>query len=169
MAQDEPLSPTIPPHPEIDGHALVARSAERLFAADKASHEMGICLVSVSPGRARLTMRVTETMLNGHGICHGGYIFSLADSAFAFASNTCGHVAVAAGAQIEFIAPARGGDILEALSVERFSKGRNGIYDVTVVRLPGNQVIAEFRGRSRTLPTPIEGPLRDEIQESSNA
>lgn len=169
MAQDQPISPTNPPHPEINGHALVARAAERLFAADNAPQEMGIRPVSVSPGRARRTMRVTETMLNGHGICHGGYIFGLADSAFVFASNTYGHVAEAAGAQIAFIGPARAGDILEALSVEPFPKGRSGLYDVTVVRLPVNEVIAEFRGRSRTVPTPLEGPPPAEVQESSNA
>jgi phenylacetic acid degradation protein PaaD len=92
---------------------------------------------------------VTPQMLNGHSICHGGYVFLLADTAFACACNSEGPVTVAAGADVTFIAPAREGDVLVASAQERARYGRSGIYDVTVRR--GDDVVAEFRGRSRTL------------------
>jgi acyl-CoA thioesterase len=94
-------------------------------------------------------MTITESMINGHGIAHGGYVFLLADTAFACACNSAGPVTVAAGADITFIAPVRRGDMLEAAAAERVSFGRSGIYDVTVRR--GAEVVAEFRGRSRTV------------------
>ena len=155
MARPECLpSPSSPDH-EVGDQELASRCAELMFAADHASQQLGIKVESVSPGCARLTMEVTEGMINGHDICHGGYIFSLADSAFAFACNTYGEVTVAAGAQIDFIMPARCGDRLAASAVERTRRGRTGIYDVTVVRLPDLEVVAEFRGRSRTLSVAI--------------
>jgi phenylacetic acid degradation protein PaaD len=92
-------------------------------------------------------MRVGPAMINGHGITHGGYLFLLADTAFACACNSRGRVTVAAGADITFIAPARDGDLLVAAAAERVSYGRSGLYDVTVRR--GNEIVAEFRGRSR--------------------
>ncbi len=120
---------------------------EAMFAADVASQGIGIELVSVGDGTAVARMPVARNMINGHGIVHGGYVFLLADTAFACACNSRGQVTVAAGAEISFIAPAREGDLLVATAAERVTWGRSGIYDVTVRR--GDEVIAEFRGRSR--------------------
>jgi len=125
-------------------------AAERMLDADKASRALGIELTELSQGRAVATMTVTELMVNGHDIAHGGYVFLLADTAFACACNSHGPVTVAAGAEVSFVASARLGDTLVATAEERTSYGRNGIYDVTVRRGDG-AVIAEFRGRSRTI------------------
>jgi acyl-CoA thioesterase len=124
-------------------------AAERMFAADQASQALGMELVETGEGGAVLRMKVTDVMVNGHGIAHGGYIFLFADSAFACACNSRGPVTVAAGADISFIAPVRAGDELTAVAEERVTFGRSGIYDVSVRR--GDEVVAEFRGRSRVL------------------
>jgi acyl-CoA thioesterase len=129
------------------GHAT--SPAQAMFAVDEASRGLGIELLQVGEGSAELRMTVTAAMVNGHGIAHGGYVFLLADSAFACACNSHGPVTVAAGAEISFVAPAREGDVLTASAYERTRYGRSGIYDVRVAR--GDQVIAEFRGRSRTI------------------
>ncbi|WP_433788283.1 hydroxyphenylacetyl-CoA thioesterase PaaI [Actinomycetospora sp. CA-101289] len=118
---------------------------------DAASRKLGMVLHEAVDGRARLTMRVSSEMVNGHGMCHGGYLFLLADSAFACACNSPGPVTVAAAADIVFVASAREGDELEALATERTRFGRSGVYDITVARPADGQVIAEFRGRSRTI------------------
>lgn len=125
-------------------------AAERMLDADEASRAIGIELTELSQGRAVATMTVTELMVNGHDIAHGGYVFLLADTAFACACNSHGPVTVAAGAEISFVAAARLGDTLVATAEERTRYGRNGIYDVTVRRDDG-AVIAEFRGRSRMI------------------
>ena len=101
-------------------------------------------------------MRVTAAQVNGHGICHGGYLFLLADTAFAFACNTHGLPTVAAGADVTFLAPVREGDELVAEAVERALRGRSGLYDVTVRR--DGEVVVEFRGRSRSLPPAAAPP-----------
>ncbi len=124
--------------------------ADTLWATDNASHSLGMQLTSVSPGCATLTMTVRSDMTNGHGTCHGGFIFTLADSAFAFACNTYDERTVAQHTQITFIAPAMVGDTLVASAVERSRTGRSGIYDIAVTREDGQQ-IAEFRGHSRTV------------------
>ncbi|MFD6673051.1 hydroxyphenylacetyl-CoA thioesterase PaaI [Rhodococcus zopfii] len=125
------------------------RSAQEMFDADVASKALGIELRELAPGRAVASMTVGETMVNGHGITHGGLVFALADTAFALACNGYGEPAVAARADIRFLAPTRLGDELVAQAVERERYGRNGIYDVTVrVR---DRVVAEFRGDSRSL------------------
>jgi len=121
----------------------------RMFAADEASRALGMELVEHGAGTAVLRMTVTPAMVNGHKIAHGGYLFLLADSAFACACNSHGPVTVAAAADIDFVAPAHEGDVLVATATERTRFGRSGIYDVSVLR--GDQVIAEFRGRSRTI------------------
>ena len=123
--------------------------AERMFAVDRASQNLGIELLDVADGTARLRMTVTPAMVNGHGIAHGGYLFLFADTAFACACNSFGPVTVAAGADISFVAAAHEGDVLTATAQERTRYGRSGIYDVTVLR--GSDVIAEFRGRSRVI------------------
>jgi acyl-CoA thioesterase len=134
---------------------LARRCAEAMYSRDRASQALGIGIADVAPGRATATMTVTDTMVNGHDIAHGGYVFTLADTAFAFACNTYGSVTVAAGADISFVAPARLGDELRATAVERHRAGRSGLYDVTVRRASDGGVVAEFRGRSRDLGRPF--------------
>lgn len=125
------------------------RCAELMWADDVASQGLGMELTDIAPGRAVLTMVVRADMANGHGIAHGGFMFTLADSAFAFACNSHNRRTVAQGCDIAFLAPVRAGDPLEAEAVERWREGRNGIYDVTV--RSGRRVVAEFRGRSREI------------------
>ena len=120
-----------------------------MWAADRASQGLGMEVVEVGPGRATLRMTVRDDMVNGHAIGHGGFTFTLADSAFAFACNSYNRSTVAAGAQIRFLAPTRLGDVLEATAVERSREGRDGEYDVTV--RCGSTVVAEFTGRSREI------------------
>jgi acyl-CoA thioesterase len=129
---------------------IARRCAQMMYDADRASRRLGIEISDVAPGRATATMTVTEDMVNGHGIGHGGYVFTVADTAFAFACNTYNQVTVAAGADINFLAPVKVGDLLTATAIERVRRGRSGIYDVTV-RTGDATVVAEFRGRSRTL------------------
>jgi phenylacetic acid degradation protein PaaD len=131
---------------------LARRSVAALYAADAASQRAGVSVQDVAPGRAVAAMMVRPDMVNGHGSCHGGYIVLLADSAFAFAANTSGVPTVAAGCDVEFLAPARLGDQLVAHAIERVRSRRGGVYDVTVRRGPDGDVVAEFRGRARTLP-----------------
>ncbi|MCU1432445.1 MAG: phenylacetic acid degradation protein PaaD [Actinotalea sp.] len=135
---------------------IARRCAAAMWAGDRASRRLGMQLEDVAPGRARLRMRVLEEMLNGHGTCHGGYVAVFADSAFAFACNTYDEVTVASGFDIELAAPARLGDELVAEATERVRYGRSGVYDVTVTRSDGT-VIAEYRGRSRSLRRPMLG------------
>ena len=131
------------------GESGSRNAAHDMFDADVASKGLGIELVSAADGSAVARMRVTATMLNGHAIGHGGFVFLLADTAFALACNSHGPVTVAAGGEISFLRPVREGDLLEARATERTRYGRSGIYDVTVWR--DDEVVAEFRGRSRTL------------------
>ena len=138
----------------MDAAALARACADAMWKDDAATQSLGMQLISVAPGQAVITMTVTERMVNGHKICHGGYIFTLADSAFAFACNTYNQRTVAQHCAVTFLASAKLGDKLVARAVERQRSGRSGIYDVTVTREEGN-VIAEFRGHSRT----IEGEL----------
>jgi acyl-CoA thioesterase len=132
-----------------DPVALARACADAMWAEDGASKGLGMRLDDVGPGRARLSMVVTEAMANGHGICHGGFIFALADSTLAFACNTYGEHAVTQHCAITFVLPARSGETLTAEAVERTRSGRSGIYDVRVINAAGD-VVAEFRGHSRT-------------------
>ena len=129
-----------------------------MWAADAASAALGIELLDWGPGRATLRMTVSQAMVNGHDIAHGGLVFALADSAFAVACNSHGPVTVAAGADIVFVAPARLGDVLVAEAREQVVFGRSGLTDVRVTTADGDAVVALFRGRSRTLGHPIEAP-----------
>ena len=121
-----------------------------MWAADAASSALGMRLVELGPGEARVSMVVRADMVNGHDLCHGGLIASLADSAFALACNSRGRLTVAAGADITFVAAARLGDVLVAEATQRTAYGRSGLTDVTVTRESDGAVIAEFRGRSRS-------------------
>jgi acyl-CoA thioesterase len=123
--------------------------AVTMFESDRASRDLGMELLEVGDGSAVVRMTVTASMVNGHGIGHGGYVFMLADTAFACACNSGGEVTVAAGADISYIAPVREGDVLVASAAERVRYGRSGIYDVSVRR--GEEPVAEFRGRSRAV------------------
>ena len=122
---------------------------QTMLASDAASRMFGIEVLGYGEGWARAQLTVRDDMVNGHGICHGGVIFSLADTVFACACNSWGPVTVAAGADIVFVAPGRVGDVLTAEARMRARYGRNGVYDVTITR--GDQLIAEFRGRSHEL------------------
>ncbi len=127
---------------------LAQRVGQAMFAADRASRDtMGMQLLACEPGRAVMQMRVTEAHLNGHRICHGGFIFTLADSTFAFACNSYNAVAVAAGASIEFLKPGELGDLLTCVGQEQTLQGRHGVYDMAV-RNQRDEVVALFRGKS---------------------
>jgi acyl-CoA thioesterase len=132
-----------------DPDALARACADAMWADDTASRGLGMRLEDVGPGRARLSLVVTEDMVNGHGICHGGFIFALADSTMAFACNSYGEHALAQHCAITFVRPARRGETLTAEAVERTRSGRSGIYDVRVCDADA-ETVAEFRGHSRT-------------------
>jgi phenylacetic acid degradation protein PaaD len=139
-----------PGEPSRDDDArqrLAERAVDALWRGDAASKQLGMAILARAPGRATVAMRVRPDMVNGHGTCHGGLVFALADSAFAFACNSRGDNTVAAGAAIDFLAPAREGDELTAAAAERFRAGRTGIYEVTVQNQRG-ELVALFRGRS---------------------
>ncbi len=139
---------TRPPLPApLSPQQTAERCAALLWAQDLAAHGLGIELLQVGPGLAELRMTVRPDMVNGHGSCHGGVIFTLADVAFAYACNSENQRAVAAGADISYLAPARTGDLLTALGRVRSQGRRNGIYDVEVSDQDGRS-IALFRGRS---------------------
>lgn len=129
--------------------SLAESCAKALFSDDRASQGLGMVVESVQPGRARLRMEVREDMTNGHGICHGGFIFTLADSAFAFACNTHNRVTVAQAAKIDFLRPVRRGDKLLAEAREISRGARSGLYDVEVRRADG-ELVACFRGNSHS-------------------
>jgi acyl-CoA thioesterase len=132
---------------EAELRALAGRVAASMYARDTASRALGIRIVRVDAGCAELAMQVRADMLNGHEICHGGFIFTLADSAFAYACNSYNLNTVASGCAIDFTAPARAGDILTARAHERQLAGRTGVYDVEVANDRG-ETVALFRGRS---------------------
>lgn len=138
------------PVDDADAARIARECAARMYADDPASQRLGITIDDVVPGGATATMTIRDDMVNGHGICHGGFVFTLADTALAFASNTYDDRTVAAGADITFLEPVRAGDRLVAVATERSRRGRSGIYDVTV-RRDDATVVAEFRGRSRSL------------------
>ena len=127
--------------------ALAQAAADAMWARDNAAQTLGMAIVSVAPGTAHLTMTVRADMVNGHHICHGGMIFSLADTAFAYACNSYNKNTVASGCNIDFLAPAKEGDVLHAEAVERSQAGRTGVYDITV-RTQAGKVVALFRGKS---------------------
>ncbi len=130
-----------------EAQSLAERVATGMYARDRASQAMGMRIAAIGPGYAELTMTVRADMLNGHAICHGGFIFTLADSAFAFACNSYNLTTVASGGAIDFVAPAREGDVLTAMARERSVSGRTGVYDIEVTNQRG-ETVAYFRGKS---------------------
>lgn len=136
------------PHP--NPQALAEEVAAAMWSRDRATQALAMQLLCVKPGYAMVSMPVQGDMLNGHLTCHGGYLFTLADSAFAYACNSHNQNTVASACHIDFLAPAKEGDLLEAEAVERSLAGRTGVYDVTV-RVRGGKTIALFRGKSYRL------------------
>ncbi len=136
--------------PALTPQQLAEASAQAMWRDDLATQSLGITLDAVGPGSATLSMTVRDTMTNGHKMCHGGYIFTLADSAFAFACNSYNQRVVAQMAAITFLAPAHEGDKLTATAHEVTRQGRSGIYDISVANQHGAR-IAEFRGHSRII------------------
>ena len=136
-----------PPLTPAEAQALAERVAAVMYERDPASQRLAMRVVRVAPGHAELAMSVRADMLNGHATCHGGYIFTLADSAFAYACNSYNLTTVASGCTIDFLAPAREGDVLVAAAQERNLSGRTGVYDVEVHNQRGER-IALFRGKS---------------------
>lgn len=139
MTRKQPMTP----------QDLAKACADALWSGDQCSASLGIQIKQVAPGEATVSMQVRTDMVNGHNICHGGMMFTLADSAFAFACNSYNQFAVAQHCAITFLLPAYLDDELTATAKERVSQGRSGIYDVTITR--GDDLIAEFRGHSRTI------------------
>lgn len=135
---------------EMTPQEIAEASARAMWNDDSASQRLDMGLDHIAPGEATLSMAITSAMSNGHGTCHGGYIFTLADSAFAFACNSYNQLAVAQHCSITYLVPGRIGDRLTATAREVSRRGRSGIYDVTITNQDGVQ-LAEFRGHSRTV------------------
>ena len=136
-----------PPRAADEAQSLAEHVADRMFDNDRASRSLGMAIAQIGPGKSKLTMAVRPDMVNGHAICHGGFIFTLADSAFAFACNSYNFNTVAQGCSIDYLAPAREGDVLTAVAQERSLSGRTGVYDIEVTNQRG-ETIALFRGKS---------------------
>ncbi len=137
-------------HPAMNpaaAKALAERVAAAMWERDVATQGLGMRITGIGPGHAELAMTVRADMLNGHAICHGGFIFTLCDSAFAYACNSYNLNTVASGCGIDFLAPAREGDVLTAIAQERSTSGRTGVYDIEVLNQHGER-IALFRGKS---------------------
>lgn len=126
---------------------LAAACSEAMHQTDYAAQGLEISIDETRPGYARLSMTIRQDMLNGHGMCHGGFIFTLSDTAFAHACNSYNRVTVASGCSIEYVAPGFLGDRLTAVAQERQRKGRTGVYDITVYN-QNNEELAFFRGKS---------------------
>jgi len=130
---------------------LAELAGRTMYERDPASQALGMLLDDIKPGYARMSMPVRADMLNGHGTAHGGYIFMLADSAFAFACNSHNHNTVGAGCSIDYLAPGQAGDVLTAEAVEQALLGKSGVYDIKVTNQDG-RIIALFRGKSHRIP-----------------
>jgi acyl-CoA thioesterase len=131
----------------LTANELARATGEAMFATDACSHALGIELLEVRPGYARVRMAVRPDFLNGHGMCHGGLIFTLADSSFAYACNSYNISTVASGCSIEFLRPVQNGDLLTAEAIEQTLNGRTGIYDIRVTNR-AEETVAMFRGKS---------------------
>lgn len=138
------------PVSEMTPQEIAEASVRAMWNDDSASQRLGMSLDYIAPGQATLSMTITDTMSNGHGNAHGGYIFTLADSAFAFACNSYNQMAVAQHCSITYLIPGRIGDRLTATATETSRRGRSGIYDIRITNQDGDHV-AEFRGHSRTI------------------
>jgi acyl-CoA thioesterase len=139
-----------------DSKRLAETRSAAMWETDHASQNLGMRIAAIGPGEALMEMEIRPEMANGHGMCHGGFIFALADSAFAFACNSRDQRMVASQGAISFLAPAQVGDVLTARAREVHLRGRGGIYDVSVMNQQ-NELIAEFRGHCRAIPGPAPG------------
>ncbi len=135
---------------DLAPEALAKACAEAMWQNDNASRHLGMELISVAPGSAVMAMTITGIMTNGYDICHGGYLFTLADSAFAYACNTYNQRTVAQHCSVSFLSPSFKGDRLTATAREISRQGRSGLYDIRVTNQNG-ETVAEFRGHSRTI------------------
>ncbi len=135
---------------DVPAQAVAEASAQALFIADRASQVLGMKIEVIAPGEASVSMHVRQDMLNGHQTCHGGLLFSLADSAFALACNSRGDNTVAAHCSIDYLAPARAGDMLMAIAKEIWRGGRTGLYEVSISNQNG-ACVALFRGHSHRI------------------
>jgi acyl-CoA thioesterase len=149
-------------NPRFNPQALAELAGKTMFERDPASQALGMLLAEIRPGYARMTMPVRADMLNGHRTCHGGYIFMLADSAFAFACNSHNHNTVGAGCSIDYLAPGREGDLLTAEATEQALAGKTGVYDIKVLNQEG-KTIALFRGKSHR----VAGTVADAVPEAA--
>ena len=147
------VAPSLAPSATLTpADALARQVAQKMFEVDVSARvTLGIEMGSVAEGRASLHMTVRELHLNGHRVCHGGFIFTLADTAFAYACNSRNRVTLAAGCSIEFLKPGLPGDVLTCEATEQYQQGRHGIYDATVTNQKG-EVVALFRGKSAQIP-----------------
>lgn len=140
---------------------LAQACADSMYSRDVAAQELGIKIEATGVGSSRMTMTVTAHMLNGHGVCHGGFIFALADTAFAYACNSRNSINLAQSCSIDFVSPAKEGELLTATAEQHHQFSRTGLYDITVTR-PNAEVVARFRGRSYRIKGTIlptgEGP-----------
>jgi acyl-CoA thioesterase len=147
---------------DIDSQALAEQVAQAMWSRDRATQALGMEILAVKPGFARVSMTVRADMVNGHHICHGGFLFTLADSAFAYACNSYNANTVASACNIDFLAPAKEGDVLVADAEERSLSGRTGVYDVTV-RTRQGKTLALFRGKSYR----IQGEVMAGLQQAA--
>ena len=145
----------------LDPQALAEAAAKAMWQRDRTAHALEMALLSVAPGRATLRMRVRGDMINGHDTCHGGLMFTLADTAFAYACNSHNLNTVASACHIDFLAPAHEGDLLEAVAEERSAAGRTGVYDVTI-SVVGGKAVALFRGKSYRIKGEVTASLSGE-------
>lgn len=149
--------------------ALAQLTAQAMWGRDRAAQALGIQITHIAPGAAVLVMPVRQDMLNAHDICHGGMIFTLADTAFAYACNSYNYNTVASACHIDFLAPAREGDELEAQAIERSLSGRTGVYDITVRNATTHETIALFRGKSHRIHGAVIESLQNTEESSSKA
>lgn len=154
MTETAPLS-------AADALALARDVGQAMWSRDNATQALGMEMTAIAPGTATITMRVRPDMVNGHHICHGGLIFTLADSAFAYACNSYNLNTVASACHIDFLAPAREGDVLEATATERSASGRTGVYDIEV-KVRGGKQVALFRGKSYRIKGEVIASLAQE-------
>ncbi len=153
MADPTELTPTEP-------DALAAATAAAMWVRDQTAQALGMRIEDIGAGHAKLSMTVRSDMVNGHHMCHGGMIFTLADTAFAYACNSYNLNTVAAAAQIDFLAPAQEGEVLKAEATERATAGRSGVYDVTVHTRDG-RLVALFRGKSARISGEVIAGLKE--------
>ncbi len=158
------MTETMNPEAAAAAQTLAQAAADAMWSRDNAAQALGMAIVQVAPGSAQLTMVVRPDMVNGHNICHGGMIFSLADTAFAYACNSYNKNTVASACSIDFLAPAKEGDLLHAQAIEQSQAGRTGVSDITV-RTQTGKAVALFRGKSYRIQGEVIAGLEQAAQQ----